>query len=178
MVMVLLGDARRRCAMYHADSLPLRRSLLILAAGLFLLFPRGFTSPLHAQEWGVDGRCYTDPDHPLQRFVDCGNGTVTDVVTGIIWLQDSRCLGGGLFIDMTRAAQSLQSGDCNLSDSSVQGQWQLPTIAEWQATIEVSCMDRLNFFWPTLTDNQAFLAWVSTAITTAPMGQGCTSARC
>jgi hypothetical protein len=67
-----------------------------------------------------------------QRFVDCGNGTVTDEVTGLIWLQDSSCLGMQTYVEGNQAAQGLQSRQCGLTDSSVPGQWRLPTISEWQ----------------------------------------------
>jgi hypothetical protein len=36
-----------------------------------------------------DGACSMND----RRFVDCGNGTVTDQVTGLIWLKDAACLG-------------------------------------------------------------------------------------
>ena len=42
-------------------------------------------------DWGTraDGPCFDNTN----RYVDCGNGTVTDTVTGLIWLQDADCLG-------------------------------------------------------------------------------------
>src|SRR5215467_2555038 len=33
----------------------------------------------------------------VNRFVDCGNGTVSDTQTGLIWLKNANCLGGGDF---------------------------------------------------------------------------------
>ena len=37
----------------------------------------------------ADGPCFDNTN----RYVDCGNGTVTDTVTGLIWLKQSDCLG-------------------------------------------------------------------------------------
>ena len=36
----------------------------------------------------ADGPCFDNTN----RYVDCGNGTVTDTVTGLIWLQQADCL--------------------------------------------------------------------------------------
>src|SRR5262249_32071128 len=36
----------------------------------------------------ADGPCFDNAN----RYVDCGNGTVTDTVTGLIWLKQWNCL--------------------------------------------------------------------------------------
>ena len=78
------------------------------------------------------------PDPPcfdnLSRYADCGNGTVTDVVTGLIWLQQPNCLLPAFWAQANQAAAELQHGDCDLSDNSRPGDWRLPTAAEWNAT--------------------------------------------
>ena len=83
-------------------------------------------------------------------YVDCGNGTVTDNRTGLVWLKNANCLSGivgsgpvdwqtamefvaGLSdIPATSAAAA---HDCGLSDGSSPGEWRLPSIAEWEAMI-------------------------------------------
>lgn len=80
---------------------------------------------------GPSGPCWANN----VRYADCGNGTVTDQVTGLIWLKQSDCLSGGDFKMANEAAQTLESGDCGLSDNSAAGQWRLPTKAEWEATL-------------------------------------------
>ena len=74
------------------------------------------------------------------RFVDCGNGTVQDTQTGLIWLKNANCLpaGGSDWAAANRRAAKLADGTadgaaCGLSDGSKAGMWRLPTIAEWQA---------------------------------------------
>jgi hypothetical protein len=74
------------------------------------------------------------------RYVDCGNGTVTDTVTGLIWLQQADCLAAADWASGNQAAAALKSGDCSstanpLSDGSSPGDWRLPTRDEWSATI-------------------------------------------
>ena len=54
----------------------------------------------------------------LNRYVDCGNGTVTDTVTGLIWLKEAGCLGPSAYAAANDAAAALQHGDCNLTDNS------------------------------------------------------------
>lgn len=82
----------------------------------------------------------TRPDPPcydnVNRYVDCGNGTVTDTVTGLIWLKHVNCLGSlNPYSQANQAAASLADGQCNLTDGSSPGDWRLPTKAEWQATV-------------------------------------------
>jgi hypothetical protein len=72
------------------------------------------------------------------RYVDCGNGTVTDTVTGLIWLQDSECLGVLDWASANQAAAALKEGACNLTDGSTPGDWRLATVAEWQTTMSVA----------------------------------------
>ena len=74
------------------------------------------------------------------RFVDCGNGTVQDTQTGLIWLKNANCLPafGSDWAAANKRAAKLADGTadgtaCGLSDGSKAGMWRLPTIAEWQA---------------------------------------------
>ena len=68
------------------------------------------------------------------RYVNCGNGTVTDTVTGLIWLQNANCFSE-IYSAANQAAAGLAAGQCGLTDGSSAGDWRLPTKAEWQATI-------------------------------------------
>jgi hypothetical protein len=74
------------------------------------------------------------------RFVDCGNGTIRDMNTGLIWLKDASCAdmpetdASGLAADWDgakAAAAALKDGICGLADGSVPGQWRLPEIGEF-----------------------------------------------
>jgi hypothetical protein len=85
--------------------------------------------------------------------VDCGNGTVTDQTTGLIWLKNSACLGALPFAE-AMAAQALQAGQCGLTDGSVPGQWRLPTQNEWTASISYTKVTCAYPNGPTLSDNR------------------------
>jgi hypothetical protein len=88
---------------------------------------------------GIDGTSATRPDGPcvdyFNRYVNCGNGTVTDTVTGLIWLQAADCLGAGDWVAAVGAAAALANGQCGLTDDSSAGDWRLPTRDEWIATM-------------------------------------------
>lgn len=79
----------------------------------------------------ADGSCFDD----VNRYVDCGNGTVTDTVTGLIWLKQWNCLSNNTWAAANQAAAGLKDGDCSLADHSAPGDWRLPTKEEWSATI-------------------------------------------
>ena len=80
------------------------------------------------------GPCFTN-DALHARYVDCGNGTVTDLLTGLIWLRQADCLPNLDWAAANQAAAGLQAGDCGLTDWSSAGDWRLPTKDEWSATI-------------------------------------------
>jgi hypothetical protein len=64
------------------------------------------------------------------RWVDCGNGTVTDTATGLIWLRQANCFVRKNWVDANGAAAVLKNGDCGLADNSSPGDWRLPSKAE------------------------------------------------
>ena len=78
----------------------------------------------------ANGPCFDDTN----RYVNCGNGTVTDTVTGLIWLQDADCIPVGHWAAANEAAATLKDGDCGLTDGSTAGDWRLPTKDEWMVT--------------------------------------------
>ena len=69
------------------------------------------------------------------RYVDCGNGTVTDTATGLIWLKQANCFPALNYSAANQAAAGLADGECGLTDGSSVGDWRLPTMAEWQAAV-------------------------------------------
>ena len=66
---------------------------------------------------------------------DSGNGTVTDTVTGLVWLRNANCFSFQTYSAASQAAAGLANGQCGLRDGSSAGDWRLPTKAEWEATI-------------------------------------------
>ena len=85
------------------------------------------------------------------RYADCGNGTVTDTVTGLIWLKDPNCISSSTWDDAKKAIAGLKDGACMLKDGSAAGEWRLPTNKEWEATMAPA--KSMMCSYPTLTDD-------------------------
>lgn len=99
--------------------------------------------------------CYSNNGN---RYTDCGNGTVTDSATGLIWLKDVSCMGSQQWAGAHQLAATLGSGVCGLSDGSFPGDWRLPTEAEWTATIaKAQSLGCTGGSAPALTDDTGLL---------------------
>jgi hypothetical protein len=80
------------------------------------------------------------------RFTNNGNGTVTDNLSGLIWLRNAMCTetvgsignpNGALnWSDALKWTHSLASGNCGLSDGSKANDWRLPNVKELQSLID------------------------------------------
>jgi hypothetical protein len=70
------------------------------------------------------------------RFTDNGDGTVTDNLTGLIWLQDAECFGFRNWTNALSDANGLADGSCGLTDGSVAGEWRLPNVKELHSLID------------------------------------------
>ncbi|MDK9716485.1 MAG: DUF1566 domain-containing protein [Trichlorobacter sp.] len=81
----------------------------------------------------------------LDRFIDLNDGTMLDTANSLRWLKNANCTdtaggitnaGGTLnWADAQTWSNNLASGLCSLNDSSVVGDWHLPTIDELQTLV-------------------------------------------
>jgi hypothetical protein len=85
---------------------------------------------------GQDGEIQAGVLWPAPRFTDNADGTVTDNLTGIIWLKDADCFGRRIWTDALSEANGLASGSCGLTDGSNAGDWHLPNVKELQSLID------------------------------------------
>ncbi|HRY44365.1 MAG TPA: DUF1566 domain-containing protein [Thermoanaerobaculia bacterium] len=93
-----------------------------------------------------DGKLRKGVAWPNPRFTKNGNGTVTDNLTGLIWLEDGNCTvfytgdatgqNSRNWTNAMTAANSLASGACGLTDGSTAGQWRLPNVKELLSLID------------------------------------------
>ena len=100
---------------------------------------------------GQDGDTKAGVSWPSPRFTDNGNGTVTDNLTGLVWLRDANCtdaVGGiprpGGLLDWPSAlswCNNLAAGTCGLTDHSAAGDWRLPNINELKSLVDHSRHD-------------------------------------
>ena len=95
-------------------------------------------------ETGDDGDVQLGVTWPNPRFTDNADGTVTDNLTGLIWLDDADCFGAQTWTDALTKATELFDGcascggtnnDCGLTDGSVAGEWRLPNVRELQSLV-------------------------------------------
>ena len=85
---------------------------------------------------GDDGDLQLGVQWPVPRFLDSDDGTVLDLLTGLIWLKNANCFGIKNWNDALFACNNLADGDCALSDDSSSGDWRLPNIRELQSLID------------------------------------------
>jgi hypothetical protein len=99
---------------------------------------------------GQDGDLQLGVTWPNPRFTDNGNGTVTDNLTGLVWLDDANCFGNQWWANALAEAAALFDGctdcggtdnDCDLSDGSVAGEWRLPNVRELQSLVHFGVSD-------------------------------------
>jgi hypothetical protein len=95
---------------------------------------------------GQDGDLEMGVEWPNPRFTDNQDGTVTDNMTGLIWLQNANCDEAKTWADALTWANGLYDGcgscggtnnDCNLSDGSSAGDWRLPNRFELESLLHL-----------------------------------------
>jgi hypothetical protein len=86
----------------------------------------------------VDPPCYSASN----RFTDCGNGTVTDAVTGLVWLKTVNCSAffgsSKTYVQANSTVAQLGDGQCGLTDASQPGDWRLPSRGEIEVLINLA----------------------------------------
>ncbi len=90
---------------------------------------------------GDDGDLQQGVAWPNPRFVDNANGTVTDNLTGLVWLKNADVLaprGVATWSQALNLCNALASGQAGLTDGSVAGDWRLPNIRELRSLINHS----------------------------------------
>jgi hypothetical protein len=133
------------------------------------------TVPLDPAPAGSDGALQKGVAWPDPRFTDNGDGTVTDELTGLIWLQEANCFGLWNWNGALGAANALNSGECGLMDGSAEGDWRLPNRKELLSLIDLGQFNpalpsghpfsgvKTKYYWSSSTSTLAFstsFAWV------------------
>ena len=85
---------------------------------------------------GQDGDLQKGAEWPDPRFTDNLDGTVTDHLTGLIWLKDANCFGERTWAEALSDCNGLADTACGLSDGSRAGAWRLPNVKELLSLID------------------------------------------
>ena len=129
-----------------------------------MLFPVEKTGQTASYRTHDDGDLKKGVAWPTPRFTDNNNGTVTDNLTGLIWLKNANCAGAmenwNTAIDYAAALYDGctscfgTGGDCGLSDGSSAGDWRLPNRNEVLSLINIA------YFNPALSNAAGTKPWI------------------
>jgi hypothetical protein len=80
---------------------------------------------------GQDGEFLAGTAMPVPRFTDNADGTVTDQLTGLVWVKDANCWNNKFYWSKapSKAAETAH-GNCGLTDGSLPGDWRVPNVRE------------------------------------------------
>jgi hypothetical protein len=86
---------------------------------------------------GDDGDLQMGAALTTPRFVDNGDGTVTDNLTGLIWMKDTGSIGTSTWGNAVQSCSMLADGYYGLSDGSYAGDWRLPNARELYSLVDL-----------------------------------------
>ncbi|MBF0563851.1 MAG: DUF1566 domain-containing protein [Nitrospirae bacterium] len=131
------------------------------------LWATGQTTGYYAND---DGTLKRGVQWPSPRFTSKDDGTVTDNLTGLVWLRNANCFDNKIWFDALNYANNLASGQCGLMDRSKKGDWRLPNRKELRSLIDYSqntpALPEIHPFTNVQSDNY----WTSTTNSDVPAG--------
>ncbi|MBF0439764.1 MAG: DUF1566 domain-containing protein [Magnetococcales bacterium] len=89
---------------------------------------------------GDDGDLKKGVVWPTPRFIDIGDGTVHDELTGLIWMKNAACWGTLSWADALTKVSGLNAGtqSCAGYATGIYNDWRLPNIHELLSLIDSS----------------------------------------
>lgn len=106
---------------------------------------------------GDDGSLRAGVALPFPRMRDNADGTVTDTLTGLVWLKRANCVSGD-WPSAVSAVRGLASGQCGLSDGSAAGAWRMPNRKEMASLADRALNNQADFFGTSWTSTEAGIA--------------------
>ncbi len=124
---------------------------------------------------GEDGELQAGVAWPTPRFTDNGDGTVTDNLTGLIWLRDANCPAGSMnwqaALDWVTSFNSTAIA-CTDYAAMTFTDWRLPNIKEFGSLIDYSqqspplpaghpfvAIPAASRYWSSTTESVPTFAW-------------------
>jgi len=141
-VIMFSGTSGPRAKAFANNVLPVRAATTLPAelwkTGQTTCYDYPAGSAIACPGTGQDGDWLAGVPWPSPRFTDNSNGTATDNLTGLIWLKNADCFSVQTWANALNSANTLNSGECGLSDSSVEGDWRLPNTIELRSISDYS----------------------------------------
>ena len=100
-----------------------------------------------------DGLWRKGVEWPKPRFTDNLDGTVTDNLTGLIWLKTASCFCDRTWNEALSDCNGLASGFCGLTDGSNAGDWRLPN------SNELASLVHKGYFNPAIPNTEGTGQW-------------------
>jgi hypothetical protein len=94
---------------------------------------------------------------PTPRFTDNNNGTVTDKLTGLIWMKNANAFGPATWSVALILARTVANNSYGLTDGSKPGDWRMPNLKELQSLVDYS------HHTPALPEGHPFTGVINTA---------------
>lgn len=111
---------------------------------------------------GEDGELQKGVAWPTPRFTDNNNGTVTDNLTGLLWLKNANAFGQQNWFAALDTANGCANGQAGLTDGSVAGAWRLPNTRELESLVDRSVHSPALPLGHPFTNVQPGSYWTST----------------
>jgi hypothetical protein len=126
---------------------------------------------------GDDGYIQAGIEWPNPRFTDNGDGTLTDNLTGLMWLKDGGCIKKKKWKDSLNTVADFNNNPGNytcLEYTATYSDWRLPNVKEIESLIHYGTSDSAawlhsegfadvndSYFWSSTTrERKTFKAWI------------------
>ena len=125
---------------------------------------------------GDDGDVQAGVRWPEPRFTDNGDGTVTDMLTGLMWLKDGGCLSKKSWSDALNAVSDFNTAPLQYGCAGYAGaytDWRVPDIREIESLINYGVADtsawlnsngfiniKSGSYWSSTTQQNGKQAWI------------------
>ncbi|MBF0627839.1 MAG: DUF1566 domain-containing protein [Magnetococcales bacterium] len=129
-----------------------------------------------SQDSGDDGRLQKGVAWPSPRFIDNGDGTVKDNLTGLVWMKNANCWGSQMWTNALTKVDGLnaQTESCSGYVTGTHTDWRLPNSMELRSLIDYgrynpalpaghpfSGVQSSDYYWSSTTQaGSTDLAWV------------------